>query len=62
LPIYRGHRRLKKPECYWQPAQPPARLGQVDEYRQLVEHIVANPMANGRTVWLDGAFTMAPWQ
>ena len=35
-------------------------LGQPDEYAQLVEAIVANPMLNGETIRLDGAIRMAP--
>ncbi|HTX86120.1 MAG TPA: 3-hydroxyacyl-CoA dehydrogenase [Streptosporangiaceae bacterium] len=38
----------------------PARLGQPDEYAQLVESIVSNPMLNGETIRLDGAIRMAP--
>jgi NAD(P)-dependent dehydrogenase (short-subunit alcohol dehydrogenase family) len=38
----------------------PNRLGQPDEYAQLVESIVANPMLNGETIRLDGAIRMAP--
>lgn len=38
----------------------PSRLGQPEEYAQLVESIVANPMLNGETIRLDGAIRMAP--
>lgn len=38
----------------------PSRLGQPEEYAQLVEAIVANPMLNGETIRLDGAIRMAP--
>jgi NAD(P)-dependent dehydrogenase (short-subunit alcohol dehydrogenase family) len=38
----------------------PSRLGQPDEYAQLVEQIVSNPMLNGETIRLDGAIRMAP--
>ena len=38
----------------------PARLGQPDEYADLVEHIVTNPMLNGEVIRLDGALRMAP--
>lgn len=38
----------------------PSRLGQPDEFAQLVEAIVANPMLNGETIRLDGAIRMAP--
>jgi NAD(P)-dependent dehydrogenase (short-subunit alcohol dehydrogenase family) len=38
----------------------PARLGRPEEFAQLVEHIVANPMLNGETIRLDGAIRMAP--
>ena len=38
----------------------PSRLGQPDEFAQLVESIVTNPMLNGETIRLDGAMRMAP--
>ena len=38
----------------------PARLGQVEEYAMLAQHIVENPMLNGETIRLDGALRMAP--
>ncbi len=38
----------------------PSRLGEPDEYAQLVESIVTNPMLNGETIRLDGAIRMAP--
>lgn len=38
----------------------PSRLGKPDEYAQLVESIIANPMLNGETIRLDGAIRMAP--
>ena len=38
----------------------PSRLGLPDEYAQLVEAIVTNPMLNGETIRLDGAIRMAP--
>ncbi|MCU1477837.1 MAG: fadB [Subtercola sp.] len=38
----------------------PSRLGQPDEYADLVEHIVHNTMLNGETIRLDGAIRMAP--
>jgi NAD(P)-dependent dehydrogenase (short-subunit alcohol dehydrogenase family) len=38
----------------------PARLGDVDEYAALAQHIVENPMLNGETIRLDGALRMAP--
>jgi 3-hydroxyacyl-CoA dehydrogenase / 3-hydroxy-2-methylbutyryl-CoA dehydrogenase len=38
----------------------PARLGTPDEYAQLVQQIVENPMLNGETIRLDGALRMAP--
>jgi NAD(P)-dependent dehydrogenase (short-subunit alcohol dehydrogenase family) len=38
----------------------PSRLGAPDEYAQLVETIVRNPMLNGETIRLDGAIRMAP--
>jgi NAD(P)-dependent dehydrogenase (short-subunit alcohol dehydrogenase family) len=38
----------------------PARLGRPEEFAQLVEHVVANPMLNGETIRLDGAIRMTP--
>lgn len=38
----------------------PSRLGQPDEYAQLVEAIINNPMLNGETIRIDGAVRMAP--
>ncbi|XP_065672475.1 3-hydroxyacyl-CoA dehydrogenase type-2 [Hydra vulgaris] len=38
----------------------PQRLGNPDEYAQLVEAIFTNPMFNGETVRLDGAIRMQP--
>jgi len=38
----------------------PSRLGHPDEYAQLVESIIRNPMLNGETIRLDGAIRMAP--
>ena len=38
----------------------PARLGDPDEYAQLVEASGTNPMLNGETIRLDGAIRMAP--
>ena len=38
----------------------PSRLGKPEEYAQLVESIVANPMLNGDVIRLDGAIRMAP--
>ncbi len=38
----------------------PSRLGKPDEYAQLAEAIIANPMLNGETIRLDGAIRMAP--
>ena len=38
----------------------PARLGQPDEFADLVAAIVAIPMLNGETIRLDGALRMAP--
>ncbi len=38
----------------------PSRLGQPDEFAQLVEAIIANPMLNGETIRLDGSIRMAP--
>jgi NAD(P)-dependent dehydrogenase (short-subunit alcohol dehydrogenase family) len=38
----------------------PHRLGSPDEYAQLAQHIVENPMLNGETIRLDGALRMAP--
>lgn len=38
----------------------PSRLGKPDEYAQLVEGIIANPMLNGEVIRLDGAIRMTP--
>ncbi|HEY9579178.1 MAG TPA: SDR family NAD(P)-dependent oxidoreductase [Rhizorhapis sp.] len=38
----------------------PSRLGKPEEYAQLVESIIANPMLNGDVIRLDGAIRMAP--
>ena len=36
----------------------PSRLGQPDEFAQLVESIILNPMLNGEVIRLDGAIRM----
>jgi len=38
----------------------PSRLGKPEEYAQLVQSVIANPMLNGETIRLDGAIRMAP--
>jgi NAD(P)-dependent dehydrogenase (short-subunit alcohol dehydrogenase family) len=38
----------------------PSRLGRPEEYAQMVEAIIANPMLNGEVIRLDGALRMAP--
>ncbi|RYY35642.1 MAG: SDR family oxidoreductase, partial [Sphingomonadales bacterium] len=38
----------------------PSRLGRPEEYAQLAEAIIRNPMLNGETIRLDGAIRMAP--
>ena len=38
----------------------PNRLGDVDEYAALAEHVIVNAMLNGETIRLDGALRMAP--
>jgi NAD(P)-dependent dehydrogenase (short-subunit alcohol dehydrogenase family) len=38
----------------------PRRLGQAEEFAQLAEAIIDNPMLNGETIRLDGAQRMAP--
>jgi NAD(P)-dependent dehydrogenase (short-subunit alcohol dehydrogenase family) len=38
----------------------PSRLGNPDEYAQLVQSLIQNPMMNGTSVRLDGALRMAP--
>jgi len=38
----------------------PNRLGHPDEFAQLVESIITNPMLNGETIRLDGAYRMPP--
>ncbi|XP_047364367.1 3-hydroxyacyl-CoA dehydrogenase type-2-like [Vespa velutina] len=36
----------------------PQRLGEPDEYAQLAQHIIENPLLNGETIRLDGALRM----
>ncbi|XP_043504213.1 3-hydroxyacyl-CoA dehydrogenase type-2-like [Polistes fuscatus] len=36
----------------------PQRLGKPDEYAQLAQHIIENPLLNGETIRLDGAIRM----
>ncbi len=38
----------------------PPRLGQAEEFAQLAEAIIDNPMLNGETIRLDGAQRMTP--
>lgn len=38
----------------------PSRLGNPDEYAQLAQHILENPVLNGETIRLDGAIRMPP--
>src|SRR3546814_18933248 len=38
----------------------PSRLGRPEEYAQLVESIVRNPMLHGEVIRLDGALRMDP--
>jgi 3-hydroxyacyl-CoA dehydrogenase/3-hydroxy-2-methylbutyryl-CoA dehydrogenase len=38
----------------------PSRLGQPDEYAQLVQAIIENPMFNGEVIRLDGGLRMPP--
>ena len=38
----------------------PSRLGDPDEYAQMVVAIITNPMLNGETIRLDGALRMGP--
>lgn len=38
----------------------PKRLGDPDEFAQLVEAIIENPMLNGEVIRLDGAIRMMP--
>lgn len=38
----------------------PNRLGKPDEFAQLVESIILNPMLNGEVIRVDGAIRMAP--
>lgn len=38
----------------------PSRLGRPDEFAQMVESVISNPMLNGETIRLDGAVRMAP--
>jgi NAD(P)-dependent dehydrogenase (short-subunit alcohol dehydrogenase family) len=38
----------------------PSRLGRPEEFAQLVQSIITNPMLNGEVIRLDGAMRMAP--
>ncbi len=38
----------------------PQRLGDADEYAQMVQSIIENPMVNGAVIRLDGALRMQP--
>jgi NAD(P)-dependent dehydrogenase (short-subunit alcohol dehydrogenase family) len=38
----------------------PSRLGKPEEYAQMVEAVIRNPMLNGETIRLDGAIRMPP--
>ncbi len=38
----------------------PSRLGKPEEYAQMVQSIIGNPMLNGETIRLDGAIRMPP--
>ncbi len=38
----------------------PPRLGEPDEFAQLVQHIVENTLLNGETIRLDGAVRLPP--
>lgn len=38
----------------------PSRLGRPEEYAQLAEAIITNPMINGETIRIDGAIRMPP--
>lgn len=38
----------------------PSRLGNPEEYAEMVDHITRNPMLNGEVIRLDGAIRMAP--
>lgn len=38
----------------------PSRLGRPEEYGQMVQVIIENPMLNGETIRLDGAIRMSP--
>ncbi|GAB1606413.1 3-hydroxyacyl-CoA dehydrogenase type-2-like [Argonauta hians] len=38
----------------------PSRLGSPDEYAQLVQSIIENPMLNGEVIRIDGALRMSP--
>ncbi|WP_286967634.1 MULTISPECIES: SDR family NAD(P)-dependent oxidoreductase [Arsenicicoccus] len=38
----------------------PSRLGRPEEFAELAEHIIANPMLNGEVIRLDGALRMPP--
>lgn len=36
----------------------PSRLGEPDEYAQMVQSIITNPMMNGEVIRIDGALRM----
>lgn len=38
----------------------PSRLGNPDEYAQLAQSIIENPLLNGEVIRLDGALRMPP--
>ena len=38
----------------------PSRLGNPDEFAQLVQHIIENKMLNGEVIRLDGSLRMPP--
>jgi 3-hydroxyacyl-CoA dehydrogenase/3-hydroxy-2-methylbutyryl-CoA dehydrogenase len=38
----------------------PKRFGKPEEFAQLVENIIQNPMLNGEVIRLDGALRMQP--
>lgn len=38
----------------------PQRLGNPEEFAQLVQSVIENPMMNGETIRLDGAIRMQP--
>ncbi|HVW42024.1 MAG TPA: SDR family NAD(P)-dependent oxidoreductase [Amycolatopsis sp.] len=59
-PAY-GNRPPEELEAHWGPSIPfPKRMGQPDEYAQLVQQICENTYLNGEVIRLDGALRFTP--